>query len=576
MKTFLIILSYALISFNAYVIPAGAVLQGSSVDRYIYDQTANLIRVQLAAEVIDQEMTLGGQPLYSSEQIRRFYERRDFRPAWTTGESKLNNARTLVRVIEDVYHEGLVPDYYHLGRINNLIDYISSRSNVYPEALAEVDVLLTDAFLMLGCHFSAGCINPVTIEAEWFMDRSMMEIDVYLEDALRENNIAEALRDLLPPQEEYTGLSDSLRMYREIVKTGGWRVVRAEGLLKKGDDHMEIVNLKRRLTMTGDLEHYRLEDESLFDSELEQAVMRFQKRHGINADGIVGPDTMLAMNVSAEKRLRQIEVNLERMRWLARNLGHRYIIINIADFKLEVVEHNKRVMSMEVVAGKPYQNTPIFSKTMTHLILNPSWHIPDSIAKEEIVPDVKRNPGYLKKNNMKIYKSWRDKDEEIAPQVIDWDRIVPERFPYILRQDPGPLNPLGRIKFMLPNKYNIYLHDTPSRGLFAENSRAFSHGCIRLYRPIDLAEYLLTGDEDWDRSKIETAIENNKETRIDILYPINVHIVYLTAWVDREGFLQFRSDVYERDENLARALKKATAGLSGSAESDTYTVQASQ
>ena len=213
---------------------------------------------------------------------------------------------------------------------------------------------------------------------------------------------------------------------------------------------------------------------------------------------------------------------------------------------------------------------------MTYMILNPSWNIPESIVKEEIVPNVNRNPGYLAEQNMKVYRGWVKSADEVDPRMIDWDSIPPESFPYVFRQEPGPLNPLGRIKFMLPNKYNIYLHDTPVRGLFSENSRAFSHGCIRLHRPLDLAEYLLSGDDEWDRDKIEAAIENNEETRVDILYPINVHIVYLTAWVDREGVLQFRSDVYERDEKLARALREETARLSGSAENDTYTVQISQ
>jgi murein L,D-transpeptidase YcbB/YkuD len=576
MKTFLTLLLSTLIFINVNVIPAAAALHGSFIDQYIHDQAANLIKAQLAASAQGHELTVGGQPLYSSELIRRFYQRRDFRPAWRSGKSLLENAYKLVHVIEDAYHEGLIPDYYHLKSIHDLIEYVSNRSFVSPEARAEIDVLLTDAFLMLGCHFSAGCVNPVTKETEWFMNRSIMDVDVYLDEALRENNVEEVLRDLLPSQEEYVRLSDMLGMYRGIVETGGWRAVWSEVLMRKGDDHVEIVNLKRRLTMTGDLDHYSWENESLFDADLEHAVIRFQKRHGIDADGIVGPETMLAMNVSAEKRLRQIEVNLERMRWLARNLGHRYIIINIADFKLEVVEYNQRVMSMEVVAGKPYQHTPVFSKKMDYLILNPSWNIPDSITKEEIVPAVKLDPGYLKQRNMKIYKSWRNKQEEIDPRTIEWDSIVPERFPYILRQEPGPLNLLGRIKFMFPNKYNIYLHDTPDRGLFAENSRAFSHGCIRLRRPLDLAEYLLRGDEDWDREKIEEAIENNEETRINILYPINVHIVYLTSWVDGEGVLQFRSDVYGRDESLARALRNKTAGLFGSTESDSYRVQIRQ
>ena len=259
----------------------------------------------------------------------------------------------------------------------------------------------------------------------------------------------------------------------------------------------------------------------------------------------------------ADRRMRQIEVNLERMRWTSRNLGHRYIIVNIADFTLDIIEHGASVMKMDVVVGKPFWHTPVFSGKMRYIIVNPSWNVPESIALEEVIPKVKHDPGYLEAQQIKIFKSWSDSAEEIDPETIDWTRIGDNHFPYAFRQMPGPLNPLGNIKFMLPNKYNVYLHDTPAKGLFSRNSRAFSHGCIRVRYPMSLAEYLLRDSQEWSRAKIQAAVDEGREQRINLPAPIDVHIVYLTAWVDNEGVLNFRNDVYGRDELLLKALKRS-------------------
>jgi murein L,D-transpeptidase YcbB/YkuD len=322
--------------------------------------------------------------------------------------------------------------------------------------------------------------------------------------------------------------------------------------------------LKKRLILSDDLTAYTADGGPLFDDTLYEAIVRFQRRHGLKPDGIVGPDTLSALNISAQRRLRQIEVNLERMRWLGRNLGHRYILVNIADFKLDLVDRDQRVMSMGVVAGKPYWNTPVFTEKMKYIIFNPWWSVPESITKEELLPKIQMNPGYLTQQKMKMFNGWGKNAEEINTDTIKWDTISIETFPYIFRQEPGPLNPLGKIKFMLPNKFNIYLHDTPAKGLFSENSRAFSHGCIRVEGPLNLAEYLLQDDPDWDREKIGNAIEGGEETRIDLASPITVHVVYLTAWVDDDDILHFRNDIYGRDDRLDKALRKKPEALSAS------------
>lgn len=421
--------------------------------------------------------------------------------------------------------------------------------------LAELDLLLTDAFFMLGCHFSAGCINPVTITVEWFAVPDDLDIGLILEDALKENSIKETLEDLLPSQPGYARLREGLARYREIELHGGWPLIKDGMILQRGDENSRIINVRKRLLASGDGKPDASDGTTLFDKGLHEAVIRFQRRHGLEPDGVVGPLTIKAMNIPAEERVRQIEINMERMRWSSRKLGHRYIVVNIADFTLAVIEHGRTVMSMEVVVGKPYWYTPVMSETMTEIILNPSWNIPPRITREEVLPRVKEDPEYLVQQNIKIVDGLTDDAVTVDPDTINWPEITADSFLYRFRQEPGPLNPLGRIKFMFPNRFNVYLHDTPARELFSSNVRSFSHGCIRIRKPVDLAEYLMKGHADWTRDRILSGIQSGVEQKIYLPQPVNVHVLYLTAWVDEEGIVQFRRDIYGRDRRMYHALE---------------------
>jgi len=309
--------------------------------------------------------------------------------------------------------------------------------------------------------------------------------------------------------------------------------------------------------LSGDLE----EDaegggDDFFDRGLELAVRRFQKRHGLTDDGVVGPATLEALNVPVAERLRQIELNLERWRWLPEDLGRRYILVNIADFELEVVEDGRRVLAMRVVTGKKMRLTPVFSGRMTYLVLNPYWHIPHKIAVKDVLPRIKRDPGYLVRQGIRVFESWDDLAPEIPPETIDWPAVTKHNFAFKLRQDPGPSNALGRVKLMFPNRFAVYLHDTPSRYMFRKNQRDFSSGCIRVEKPIDLAAYVLDGDRKWTREKILSAIASGESRIAWLPEPIPVHVLYWTAWVDEEGTVQFRRDVYGRDRSLDEALEE--------------------
>ncbi|MEW6109053.1 MAG: L,D-transpeptidase family protein [Nitrospirota bacterium] len=366
----------------------------------------------------------------------------------------------------------------------------------------------------------------------------------------------EMLQGLLPQQDNYSKLKQALSQYNKIMEKGGWPVISGGQTLKKGMQDKRIHEIRYRLGVSGDLDSSEIQKGDFFDEALEEAVIRFQKRHGLAADGIAGPAFLKALNVTAEERIRQIELNLERLRWISRDLGRRYVAVNIADFELDVVEDGHIIISMKVIVGKAYWHTPVFSENMTYLVLNPAWNVPKSIAVKEIIPKVRKDPEYLEKNNMKILKGWGKDQIEISPHAINWAELSPGAFTYRFRQEPGPQNPLGRIKFMFPNRFNVYLHDTPYKALYEKKVRTFSHGCIRIEKPIELAEYLLKGDPNWSREKILAAIDEKTTRNIPIPEPIKVYILYLTAWVDEYGVLQFRDDIYGRDRVLYKALRK--------------------
>jgi murein L,D-transpeptidase YcbB/YkuD len=494
-----------------------------------------------------------GERIYSTVLIKAFYKGRNYQPGWSQDDNQMQ-AKTLIRAVEEAYGDGLTPDHYHLGLIRSLVDNIEKGSD--PGRIADLDILLTDAFLTLGCHLSAGCVDPVTIEAEWFAKRGNVDVSTVLEQALRKKQIRESLIKLRPEQDSYSKLRQALAQYRELSSKGEWPMVSRGPSLKINSISGRVVELRKRLSASHDLGAVKINREDLFDEQLEQAVITFQKRHGLKADGIVGSITLNALNIPLKQRIRQMELNLERLRWILGNPEQRSIIVNIANFELNVIEGGKSVLSMKVIVGKPYMRTPVFTAKMTYLILNPSWNVPDSIAQKEILEKIKHDPHYLAEQDMKVLKGWGTREEEIDPARINWSGITANTLSYKFRQQPGPLNPLGRIKFMFPNPYDVYLHDTPSKGLFSQNVRTFSHGCTRIEKPLELAEYVSRDAPVWTRGKLLSAIEKGTEEKVLIPRPLNVHFLYLTAWVDKEGTLQFRNDIYGRDKLLDAALHK--------------------
>ncbi|MFH1080808.1 MAG: L,D-transpeptidase family protein [Pseudomonadota bacterium] len=523
------------------------------------------IQKRLEAAVENPFILCEGAIAYAPAVLQDIYTARSFRPAWIDSQGPLPPVEVLLNAIRRAEQEGLKPEEYHLSEMTALISaWRTSRGHNLPFPIAkqiDLELLLTDALVAYGFHLLNGRVDPERLYPDWFSYQKDVYLFDVIENALNTGKVEAAFRRLAPHDPLYRGLKQALAVYANIAGTGGWpELPQSRHLKTKADHRRYLLLLKQRLLLTGDLlpaeSSGRNDDESM-----KNAIRRFQKRHGIKADGTIGPATLKEMNVPVEKRIRQITLNMERLRWLPENVGNRYILVNIADFELIVFEDGSIVMDMPIVVGKQNQRTSVFSGKMTYLELNPYWNIPKAIAEKEILPEVRKDPAYLTKKKIRVIEYRRPQEKEVDPATIDWSKIRPDKLKYSFRQDYGSGNALGRIKFMFPNKFDIYLHDTPDRHLFKRTRRTFSHGCIRIAKPIDLAEYLLKNENGWDHKKILAEIGKGKRQILKLSHPIDLHILYLTAWTTPQGDVQFRNDVYEGDDVLLRALSEKPRSL---------------
>ena len=341
-------------------------------------------------------------------------------------------------------------------------------------------------------------------------------------------------------------LTSALAHYRAIASAGGWPAVPDGPALREGSLGPAVAGLRKRLAVTGDLVD-RTGDSQAFDDDLAAAVMRFQARHGLAADGVVGWRTRGALNVPADVRVRQIAASIGRLRSLPDGDGGRFILINVAGFDLAVFDEGRPLFRSPVIVGRLSRRTPIFSTAVTRIITHPYWRIPRGIAVEDILPKLRRDPSYLSAQSIRVYGNVHGQPTEVPAGSVNWRSLNRNNFPYLLVQDPGPLNALGRIKFFMPNERNVYMHDTPARELFNHTTRAFSSGCIRIQKALDLAELLLRQDDGGKLETLEAALEQGETIEIPLTKAVPVHIVYLTAWTDEEGQVQFRDDIYKLD-----------------------------
>lgn len=518
------------------------------------------IQKRLEAALESPVMLFEGTVAYAPAVLQDIYWTRAYQPAWIGTEGPRPQMDALLNAIRRAGQDGLKPEEYHFSEITALAsEWRKSRESNLPFPVArqiDLELLVTDALVAYGFHLLNGRVNPEKLYPDWASYSKDFHLPAVIDTIMNDGQPEAAFQRLMPQDPLYRDLRQAFAVYKDIAESGGWPTIPESRKRGKEDHHHYLSLLKQRLRLTGDLPPAEAPESADDDKSLKAAVRRFQKRHGLQANGVVGPATLKEMNVPVEKRIEQIRINLERLRWLPEKIGRRHILVNIADFMLTVFQDDRVIMDMPIVVGKLDQRTFTFSAKMTYLELNPYWNIPKAIAEKEILPEVKKDPEYLTKKKIRVLEYRRYEDKEIDAAVIDWLKIRPDKLRYSFRQDPGPGNALGRIKFMFPNKFNIYLHDTPERHLFKRTRRTFSHGCIRIAKPIDLAEYLLKNERGWDRRKILAEIGRGKRQIVSLSSAIDVHIVYLTAWTNPQGDVQFHNDIYEGDTILLQALNE--------------------
>ena len=513
------------------------------------DTANNIIEARIDELWTTGKLNIGYASIASKHWLPELYERNDFKLLWQNPQ----NVTDLLNDVGRIAEEGLDPEDYHLSQLLVLKLRLEDSKSPDPELLADYDILLTDSLVRLCYHLQFGKVDPESLDPAWNMSRQVHNKNpvAAIEKRLRTGSLAKGLSNIRPKLEYYQLLKSVLKKYRDIQDAGGWQTVPVGPTLKPGMTDRRIPLLRKRLSITGEFEG-SVTDADYYDDALKAAVMRFQYKHRLEADGAVGKNTYAALNVPVKARIDQIRVNLERGRWVFHKLPAEFLVVDIAGFRAFHYEDLKRTWSSRVQVGKPFRKTPVFKSKIKYIVFNPTWTVPPTILEKDILPKIKKNPGYLTKMKISVLDK---KGRKVDPKSVEWSKYS-KRVPYILRQEPGPHNALGRIKFIFPNKYFIYLHDTPSRSLYGRKDRAFSSGCIRVQKNIELAELLLNNPAKWNRESIQQVLDTNKTLRVDLPKPKTVMLIYTTIRLDDDDNYLFKKDVYGRDRQVLDGLNE--------------------
>ncbi|HSH42113.1 MAG TPA: L,D-transpeptidase family protein [Arenicellales bacterium] len=514
------------------------------------DTVGEMLRERLSTGP-DGRLEVAGQRLRSPGTVRSFYEAGGAAPVWSTGRGFGSLSRGLLDAVRSADSHGLAPERYHESYIERAaaLPYRQYR----PTQRVDIELVFTDALLTLGADLLKGRAREVELKDASIDAQEDVDIIEVAREALAAGDPRQMVERLAPRALEYQKLRGFLPGLRAMARSERSFTL-PEHTLREGDSGEAVSELRRRLQFLGDLQGPEAGGGDVFGSVLARAVKRFQARHGLEVDGIVGRETRPALETSMARRVEQVELTLERWRWLPRDPGSRYLIVNIAGQELDVFRNGRRALHMRVVVGKPFQRTPSFASRIDTVVLNPYWEVPYSIAVNETLPAVRNDPGYLARQNMEVLNRLEAGGDPIDPDNIDWDQVSSRNFPYRFRQKPGPGNSLGLVKFLLPNPYSVYLHDTPAKTLFNRARRCFSHGCVRLEKPFELARLLLNDEPGRSADIIEEILPNEQNHHIRLSRTMPVYLVYWTAWVDKQDTIHFRDDVYGRDARLKAAL----------------------
>lgn len=486
----------------------------------------------------------------SDRDIADFYLANNFEALWTgPGDEMRQRRAALFEAIEDARAHGLPVDRYDA---RGLMATLASVKSARDRGFAEVEMSRT--FLRLARDMQTGALSPSKIDSGIKREVPYRDRTVFLtEFAVSPPRIF--FRNLPPDTNEYARLMKEKLRLEHVMRIGGWGSEVSASSLKPGQSGTAVVSLRERLTAMGYLQRSAT---NTYDANIEAAVQRFQQAHGLEEDGVAGAGTVTEINAGVETRLKSVVVAMERERWLNRERGSRHVLVNLTDFSARIIDNDRISFMTRAVVGKNESDrrSPEFSDEMEHMIINPTWHVPRSIAVNEYLPMLKRNPGAV--GHLKLVNS---RGQVVSRGSVNFRAYNARNFPFALKQPPSSRNALGLVKFMFPNRYNIYLHDTPSKSLFQREIRAFSHGCIRLQQPFEFAYEILAKQVEDPKGFFHSKLRTGSEIKVVLDTKIPVHIIYRTAFTDTRGRAQFRRDVYGRDAKIWRALSKAGVSL---------------
>lgn len=540
---------YLLLSF---ILLAACQQQQKRQSRAKVRDTTHYTKQEYIEQTLDSNLVAGflaTNPAYQAygDAIRNFYSKRDYHYAWINKDGLTEQAGNFINMMKG--DEAFIKDSSLINpSLVQLYDTLLNSDNLRPAdtARARIELLLTSQFFTYGNKVWGGLTADSAKDLEWFIPRKKIDMESLLDSMV--NKKGNAFEEDEPVNKQYFQLRDQLKKLAALEASTHWDSLRlTQKSLKQGDSAAVISAIKARLEAFGDMPGK--DSSNRFTTDMDSAVRIFQQRMGLKDDGIIRQGMIDALNTPLQQRIRQLLVNMERLRWVPVEPGNEYILVNIPEFKMHVYENGQLAWSCNVVVGKPGTNTVIFANEVRYVVFSPYWNVPPGILAKEVLPGARRNPGYLARHNMEVVGA-----SGKPVSGINWSKYSGSNFPYIIRQKPGKSNSLGKVKFLFPNEYNIYLHDTPSRYLFGETKRSFSHGCIRVAEPKRLAMWLLRSDSSWTEKKIDEAMNGNKEKFVSLKTRVPVFIGYFTAFVNSKGVLNFRDDVYGHDAKLAATL----------------------
>lgn len=470
--------------------------------------------------------------------ILHFYKNHDNRTFWLANIHR----KKLIEILNEVENEGLFKDNFDLKQIQKTEKSIFELSD---DDLVEYDLLLTKNLNRYIQKIAIGKLNPKKLYTDWDLPKNNINLSKLLLNFQKKDSFDIAIKAIKPNHIVYRRLQTALKIINKLP-ADTFKKIELNSKIVLNDSNNGIIQIKKKLIYWKDLKPMD-SISPIYDSITEKAIKKFQLRHGLASDGVIGSGTIHALNFTKNQRMAQIIVNMERWRWYSRNLGNEYLIVNIPDYTLHAIKNLDTTRTHKIIVGRASRKTPILSSKISHLIFNPTWTIPPTILKNDVIPAVRRNKNYLSNKRITIY----DAQNKVV-NIDNWDSKKALNYRYV--QSPGPNNSLGLVKFMFPNRFSIYLHDTNSRGYFDQEIRALSSGCIRVQNPFELTEYLLEKPEKWNLNSIDEAIKTGKTIKVLIDKSVYIHIFYWTAW-SKNGNLQFRDDLYNLDAELYQKLK---------------------